>query len=765
MSDAGLDLDCEGRGFFEQIALYLSLEDRDKVRRAFELARREHGDVRRRSGELFFMHPLTVAFYLAEYYADAPSLIAALLHDVAEDTSVSVQTITAMFGEEVGRLVDGVTKFDRMTAKAKLGRELSDSELKAATHYKLFEVLTSDVRVGLVKIFDRLHNMRTMGVMPPHKQREKSWETLSVYAPLAYRLGMWQVKEELQKLAIEILDPVRYHSLLNRVERYGAMYEVSLKEVREKLLAHLKGQGVVAVDVLFTEPDVHYLYQKYMRRKSYRELPHDLEEVPGVVVLVKDKPSCYMALGCIHGLWAPLPGTFDDYVAAPRENSYRALHTTVMADRMVVRVRVRSLEMQIEAQMGVLSGWLNDSGIDFWESGQMASHRLGIMMSNITERIEWELGEMSDGVRTVLEDVFTNQMIVYTPKGEQKELPQGATAVDFAYTIHTEVGHGCRGATVHGREIALNEPLQEGDMVKIVTHGREPQRIWLDEDLGYLKTNSARAAVRRWFRRLPQKQAIRHGKRLLEDELKMLGVRDCSHAMVAGWLGFEEAALLYYALGRAEVYPTAVAVEVLTKRWLDDEPIKSQLKSVLSADGEEWFTIAYAGDRELKLCGVCRPRPLDDILGYIRKDKQVTVHCRSCALINRDKLHNGNSLKLRWGEEGEDEVRYPIAFQVEVNDRDGLLFEITDLLRHEQINILLVFSQVRNHHAFIVLGIEVQSPHQYVSLLHRVQALYNVVEARTLPIEPEVWMGLGKGEGDVLFSFKAIEEMCCVGSG
>ena len=321
-------IDPEGHQFFNQIATYLSLPDRQRVREAFELARREHGDERRLSGELFFTHPLTVAHYLAEYYGDAPTLIAALLHDVAEDTSVSVQEIERQFGEEVGRLVDGLTKFDRVTAKAKLGRELSPQEVKSATHFKLFEMMTGDVRIGIIKIFDRLHNLRTIQAMPPHKQQEKARETLLVYAPLANRLGMWLVKNELQELSLEVLDVFRYHIILKRIRQHEEKHQYLVENIRQQLTTLFAAQGVPVTDILFAKQDVHDIYRDW-KACGGGEIPRELEAPPCIVILLENVPACYLALGHIHSLWRPVPGVFDDYIAAPRDNSYRSLHTTV----------------------------------------------------------------------------------------------------------------------------------------------------------------------------------------------------------------------------------------------------------------------------------------------------------------------------------------------------------------------------------------------------------------------------------------------------
>ena len=359
------------------------------------------------------------------------------------------------------------------------------------------------------------------------------------------------------------------------------------------------------------------------------------------------------------------------------------------------------------------------------------------MIDNLSECIHDAAAELSEGVRSVIEDVFTNQIIVYTPKGDMKELPQGATPIDFAYSVHTEIGHSCRAALVYGRHHPLNQPLQDGDSIKILRHGSAPQRTWLDDNLGYLQTRVAKSAVRRWFRQLSPSVAVEQGRKLLQDELHMLGLSDYSHLLVAGWFGYTDVQTLYHALGRAEILPAAVAVKVLTDLWLPEPGSHSHGQSVESADGE-WFIITNAGGRPLRMCHVCHPRPGDQIVGTIHKNGYVTVHTIACTRPNPEDLMGGRGLKLRWGEEGKEEV-HPIALRIHVHDRDGLLSEITDLIRAQQVNIIMVCSRVFDHKATIILGIEAHSPNLSVQLLHQMQALENVIDVQCLPSTPTSW--------------------------
>lgn len=738
-------LNPNGEEFFAQISSYLSIEDRARVRQAFELARKEHGDVRRKSGELFFTHPLTVAYYLAEYYADAPALIAALLHDVAEDTSVSVGEIQAQFGEEVSLIVDGLTKFDRVTAKAKLGRELSPDEVKEATLYKLFDMMTEDVRVGIIKIFDRLHNMRTITSMPLYKQKEKAREALSVYAPLANRLGMWKIKNELESLSLSVLDGMRFKNLQEQLKERLCQQEPAYKAIREELLTTLKQAGVTVIDVVTATDDVLTLYNTWRKNGS-----QGLDIPIRLVVLVEDVASCYLSLGHIHGRWRPVQKEFDDYIAAPRDNLYRSLHTTVIYEGKHIKVRFRTFEMQLESQSGVLSQWMDHAGmpITLWSKESLS--RLETMIGTISDSIKFEKQEVGQGVRSVIEDIFTKQIIVYTPQGEMRELPQGATPVDFAYSIHTAIGNSCRAALVNGKHVPLNTQLNDGDSVTILRHGSQPQRTWLDEDLGYLNMAYSKSAVRKWYRKLPADKAIKQGKRLLQAELEMLGLSDYSHLVVASWFGLASPQELYYELGSAEILPTTVAIKVLADLWRQ-EPLASSNgggQTVASENGE-WFVITNAGDRPLRLCRTCNPRPGDNIQGFIRKDGEVTVHNLACPLLHSDDVLSSNLLKLRWGEEGHGNKR-AISMRIDVHDRDGLLFEIGSLMQEEKINITSLCSRSKNHKATIVFGAEIASPRQLVRILHRAQALVNVIGVRCMSHLPK--NGSGDQDGMCLFN-------------
>jgi RelA/SpoT family (p)ppGpp synthetase len=723
-------LSVDGCEFFEAIEAYLSIQERQRVRQAFDLARKEHGEQRRKSGEPFFLHPLTVAYYLAEYRLDADALMAALLHDVAEDTRLSIPEIGDRFGPEVSRLVDGVTKLQAISAGVRRSDKATAEAMRDATLHKLFEVMVTDERVIIIKLFDRLHNMRTIKALPPHKQQQKAEETLAIYAPLANRLGIWRIKNELEMLSLEVLNNQAFITLRQRLDQLFLEQQEAYSAVIEQIFECLTEANVKVVNVLPCPENIYSTFQDLAPDSASFEA---VDPTLRLVVLLEDIPSCYLALGYAHQKWRPVPEKFDDYIALQRDNLYRALHTTVIySDGQPLKLRFRTLAMHEVSEVGVLARWVY-AGTPLWSQG--IAERVAALFANIKENIELEHQDLSAAVKGVVEDVFRKQITVYTPRGDVVELPQGATPIDFAYAIHTEVGNQCQAVYVNEQRHPLNKPLRAGNRVRIVKAGwARPQRTWLDEDLGFSKTSQARAQIRRWFRRLPKAVALEEGRKLLEDELAMLSLPDFDHQMIATMCNLETAVDLYHALGRAELLPTTVATHVLSSDWYH-EPLRNVGNLVRSRTGEE-FVVTNSGGRKLRLCMSCNVRPGDVIIGFIRADGGVTVHRESCHTLRPDPLAD-RTIKLNWGQKGHHGVR-PVKLQIDVHDRSGLLFEISELMQSENINIASVNSpRSNNGDTQIMLELEIDSPRQLVRVLHRIHALVNVFSLRRLPDEPD----------------------------
>lgn len=705
--------------------IYLNHNDRLQVRKAFEFARREHGDQRRNTGELFFTHPLRVAIYLASYRLDAAAIVAALLHDIAEDTVISVEEISDEFGPEVSRLVDGVTKLKEVTrGVAEKAKTLSAEEVRQASLKKLLQAMTVDVRTVIIKLFDRLHNMNTIHGMSVGKQRAKAKETLAVYAPLAYRLGMWQVKSELEALSLAVLEPNVYESIRAERERLIRAQAPLFVVVRAQIMDVLTSHGLPVHDVKMSPENIYTVYKDLEKQEAgYREVDRLLR----VTVLMDDMIACYTALGHIHHLWPAVPHRFDDYISVHRENLYQSLHTTIVhSEGKHLKVRLRTVDMERIAQMGVLAKWYY-ADTPLWTEG--LAERVDEFFRNISQTMSIESADSVSGAQHVVDEVLSEQIRVYSRDGEPFELPQGSTAIDFAYKLHSELGNECRGVLVNDLPFPLNKPLRNGDQVRIIKDVRvQPRRAWLDEDLGYITTSTARSHARRWFRKLPEPEAIRQGREILMHELTMLGMAYLPHNEIAALFEYEDATMLYYNLGRAELLPTTLSTRIMTAHWADG-PALSKGNSVVCNDGSTYI-ITNANTSRLHLCMTCSPRPRDSIVGYLRRNGVLAIHREGCRTLNVDRGRpefNSRLLKLGWGEIDSREARI-IPLHVDVYDRPGLLHEMTQLMREKDVNIRNICTSRKGDDGelYIQMELEVTNPRQMVRILHQIEALVNV---------------------------------------
>lgn len=714
--------------FFDRIKAYLSRDEFACVQEALELACRAHGDQRRKSGELFFTHPLTVAYYLAYYHLDVPTLTAALLHDVAEDTLITIEQIEAVFGQEVARLVDGVTKLKSVTEGMTQGRQLTPKELQDATLHKLLDAMTNDVRTVVIKLFDRLHNMRTIKAVPAYKQIRTAKETLTVYAPLANRLGIWTIKNELESCSLELIHLTAYQTIKEQLEIIQAEQKPFYETVRQEI-NDLLAQANIEAHISLEPQNIYTVYQDLTAKGAAYD---HIDSILRLEILLNDLIECYTALGYLHQVWKPVPGKFDDYIAVPRDNLYRSLHTTVIhPDGSHIKLRLRTLVMDKVSEVGILARWLY---ADRPKWSQEIDKPIQIFLENIHENIHIEPQDLGAGVAGVVEDVFRQQIRVYTPRGQMVDLAKGATAVDFAYAIHTGLGNLCHTALVNGEFYPLNKPLRDGDQVNINKKPwAQPRRAWLDEDLGYIATNYARSHVRRWFRRLPDDVAITQGKNLLQAELEGLNLSTYPHQKIANSFNYQTTQQLYYCLGHAEILPTVVATRVLEDSW-GQEPTR-HLDNIVYAPNGEKFVIMNADGRRLRLCGTCNPRPGDAITGFLRQDNGVTVHQDSCHLVRPEHMA-GRLLRLGWGEA--QRQAHVITLQVDVHDRPGLLYEITDLVSDEKINISYIHTPPHDipRQTRIILSLEIVHPRQLIRILHQIQALANVINGQVLPYGP-----------------------------
>ncbi|HSO27435.1 MAG TPA: bifunctional (p)ppGpp synthetase/guanosine-3',5'-bis(diphosphate) 3'-pyrophosphohydrolase, partial [Anaerolineales bacterium] len=551
--------------------------DRELVLRAFRVAERAHAPQKRASGEPYINHCLAVAGILAEMRVPPSVVAAGLLHDTVEDTEITLEVIEQDFGSEIANLVDGVTKLTQLprvsrgdqhperdeqeeqerllaerrglpTPESEAERRQSSRryDMASETLRKTFLAMGEDVRVVLIKLADRLHNMRTLGYMPEHKRKRIAQETLDIFAPLANRLGIWQIKWELEDLAFRYVDAERYREIAKKINERRSEREKQMQAIKVRLQKVIQEAGTEA-DITARPKHIYSIHKKMSRKGVPFELVHD---VRGVRILVPDVPACYTVLGSIHTKWRPLPGEFDDYIAAPKDNFYRSLHTAVIwDDGQTLEVQIRTPEMHQNAEYGIAAHWRYKEGAPRDEDYERRVIWLRSLM-------EWrqDIEDAREFVDSMKTDVFEDRVYVFTPRGDIIDLPQGSTPIDFAYHVHTDIGHRCRGAKVNGKLMSLDYTLKTGDKLEILTAKRGgPSRDWLNQNLGLVKTQRARAKIRRWFKRLAREQNASQGKGLLEKELRRLGLMDVNQERLAREFEFRNVDDLYENIGNGDL--------------------------------------------------------------------------------------------------------------------------------------------------------------------------------------------------------------------
>ena len=650
------------------------------IGRALEFATDAHEGQKRRSGEDYIEHPISVAEYLAELNLDAPTIAAALLHDVIEDCDVCLDDLRKEFGDDVAKLADGVTKLARMdtiTGDAQPLVAKTDSEAESLR--KMLVAMATDIRVVLIKLADRLHNMRTLGALSPARRVAIAQETLDIYAPLAHRLGMGEIKWQLEDLSFRYIQPNQYRSISTLLSTKRAEREEYVRQVTDVLRDELAKAGFDA-EVTGRPKHIYSINRKAQSYAAQGKQMSDIYDFFAVRVLVPTVQDCYGVLGLVHSLWRPVPGQFDDYIANPKENRYQSLHTTVRSiGGLPVEVQVRTHEMHRVSEYGVASHW------SYKEGGARHSDSEGWLAWR-QQLLEWQrdVSGTDEFLENVTSDLFGDQVFVYTPKNEIRELPAGATPIDFAYRIHTEIGHRCIGAKVNGRLVALNTPLKNGDTVEVLTSkvARGPSLDWLNLHLDYVKTASARQAIRSWFRHQERGTNIERGRAILKKELKRLSVQ-VDETEVARWFQYESTDDLYAAIGSglvtiAQIAGRLSAAQVAAERALPKEAPDAPDAPVLGT-----VSVLGVGDLLTRMGECCNPLPGDDIEGFITRTRGVTVHKVNCPNV-RNVTETDRIVPVTWGQSRN---VFPARIVVECFDRVGLLHDITGATSAEHVNI------------------------------------------------------------------------------
>jgi GTP pyrophosphokinase len=663
----------------------------DAIRAAYDFAAQCHTGQMRLSGDPYIVHPLAAATILADLYLDPDTIKAALLHDVVEDCSIAVEELESRFGRDVARLVDGVTKLTRVDYRppGSNGVTPADAEsLYAESLRKMLVAMAEDIRVVLIKLADRLHNMRTLDPLPEEKRQRIAQETLDVYSPLAHRLGIWELKWQLDDLAFRHLNETKYREISRMLAARRSQREAYVAEVSSRLRDELFVNHLNA-DVSGRPKGIYSIHRKMQKYETEGKELSDIYDLYAMRVIVDDVADCYAALGVTHRMWSPIPGQFDDYIATPKQNMYQALHTTVHCEGgHPLEVQIKTRDMHQVAEYGVAAHWRYKE-----RACSAAGGRFEERMTWLRQLLEWqrETPDTNEFLESVREDLFHDQVFVYTPKGDIVELAAGSTPVDFAYKIHTELGHHCMGGKVNGRLISLDTPLQNGDTVEIMTtkSNRGPSPDWLNPNLGYVKSASARQKVRQWFNHQARGSNIERGRDKLRKELRRLNL-DLEEKEVLSLVRFETMDDFLVNLGSGGFTEGQLAHRL--SQAIRPEPILPQPKHNMPLSSpSSGISVLGVGDLLTRMAQCCNPIPGDEISGFVTRARGVTVHKRDCkSLLNEDEPER--IVPVSWGEARE---LYPVRVCIEAYDRVGLLRDVTVRVSEERVNIASVVTQER----------------------------------------------------------------------
>src|SRR3990167_5595212 len=646
-------------------------EERDILRRAASLASRAHAGQRRASGEPYVRHSLAVAKILADLGLDHETLAAAILHDVVEDSGIALEDLKRDFGARIASLVDGVTKMNVIQEFQIQPGGSRREHNQAESLRKMLLAMAEDVRVVFIKLADRLHNMRTLDSLSAEKQKRIARETMDIFAPLANRLGIWQMKWELEDLAFRYLEPVEYQQIAGFLAERLEDREAYIDRFVATLAQELRHTEIVA-EVSGRPKHIYSIWRKMQKKGRDFERIFD---VRAVRVLVKDIRDCYAALGVVHSLWQHIPGECDDYIATPKENHYRSIHTAVIGpDGKTVEVQIRTHDMHNQSELGVASHWRYKEGA---KEGARADKSYDAKIAWLRSLLEWkdEIASASDFVDQFKSEVFSERVYVFTPKGNIVDLPAGSTPLDFAYDIHTDVGHRCRGARINGQMLPLTHPLKTGDRVEVLTVKQGgPSRDWLSPHLGYLHTSKARTRVNHWFREQNYDASVAAGRAVLEREFHRLGIGDIKFEKLAQRFEFQKVDDFLEATGRGDIKPAQIMnalQELAGQEFRAPTPVITPRAPGAPAK-PSGVTIQGIGNLLTRMAKCCDPLPGDPIVGFITRGQGVIVHRRDCvnALRHHDE-HNERLIEVSWGAQAG--VAYPVAVEVTAHDRAGLL--------------------------------------------------------------------------------------------
>ena len=736
--------------FFEYLQSYLDEKQIALVKKAYEFAAKKHADQKRRSGEPYIIHPTQVAYILAQMKMDEETLAAAFLHDVVEDTDTTLQQLKEMFGAKVAMLVDGVTKLGKI-------EYISKEERQIENYRKMFLAMAQDIRVVIIKLADRLHNMRTMKYMPVHKQQSISKETLEIYAPLANRLGIYTIKWELEDMAFRYRDPELYYNLVEQVKTKRKEREDMINNAMETLRQELDRVNIKC-EIQGRPKNFYSIYKKMMR--DHKEL-NEIYDLLAIRVLVDTVKDCYGTLGVVHSLWRPIPGRFKDYVAVPKSNMYQSLHTTVaFTNGQPLEIQIRTFEMHRISEYGIAAHWrYKESGGSNVATGSDKTY--AAKLSWLRQLLEWhnDMNDSRDFVDTVKMDVFADEVFVFTPRGDVIDLPVGSVPIDFAYRIHTDVGNRCIGAKVNGRIVPLDYKLSNGDIVEVITSKQAsgPSRDWIN----IAGSSDTRNKIKSWFKKERKEENIERGRDMLEKECKRLGYDHKEFASqeklktVAERLRLPDVDGLLASLGYGGTTLTAIMSRLVDiykleqQKQLQSKKDLSQLLAELkprTSKAKSSHGILVKGEDGImvKLARCCNPVPGDPVIGYITRGSGISVHRTDCPnVMSNNPEEQSRLIDVTWDVAVDDVYKANIV--IIAVDKPGIMVDIMMAISENKININNISSHSdKNKLATIHLGLDITNIGQLETIMNRIKRIQGIYSVERMTTGSSAEGGKGK---------------------
>ena len=709
----------------DRVAKHHPGDNLDLIRRAYIFSAKEHKGQLRASGEPYLTHPLEVANLLAEMKMDAVTVSVGLLHDVVEDTLTTLDKIEELFGPDVAHIVDGVTKISQIPFTSK-------EEKQAENFRKMLLAMTDDIRVIMVKFADRLHNMRTLAYLPADRREAIARETMDIYAPLANRLGMGKIRGELEDLSFSYLDPKAYQELKDIVEKNRRKHEAFLAEVTKIVEDKMKEHDIPC----FTESRIKRLYSIFLKLRKQRITTDQVYDLLALRIITDNVKNCYAALGVIHNTWRPVPGRIKDFIAMPRPNMYQSLHTSVIAGGQPFEVQIRTAEMHQIAEEGIAAHWKYKDG------KLVADDREDQRVSWLRHLVEWqqEMKDPADFLSTLKIDLYPEEVYTFTPKGKVVTLPRDATPVDFAYAIHTEVGHSCIGAKINARMTPLRTKLRNGDIVEIVTQpGHKPSRDWLS----FVKTSRARNKIRHWLTQQESEKAIELGRKMLEKEArkykknaKDLLASEQMHALLSEY-GSSKVEDLLSAIGYGKVSAKQVITR-LSPDGLKETPVEEEsmiasvVKRVLGIGGEAKLQVKGFDDLLVYRAKCCNPIRGEEVIGYITRGKGVAVHSKNCPNVQNLLYEPDRKIEVEWASTAPSAEAYAVPLTILTEDRPGMLAEIAAAISDVRSNILNVEARTADERGTIDITVEIPDMkhlERVISSVKKIDGVYDVTRS------------------------------------